>query len=66
VSEGRHVDLFAILLFGYRFPAAPEDLREGWLLRTEVDGPVDRDRLRFRAGVPFRAPQAGRASESRF
>jgi hypothetical protein len=45
VSEGRHVDLFAILLFGYRYPAAPQDLREGWLLRTEVDGPVDRDRL---------------------
>jgi hypothetical protein len=45
VSEGRHVDLFAILLFGYRYPAAPQDLREGWLLRTEGDGPVDRDRL---------------------
>jgi hypothetical protein len=45
VSEGRHVDLFAILLFGYRYPTAPQDLREGWLLRTEVDGPVDRDRL---------------------
>jgi hypothetical protein len=45
VSEGRHVDLFAILLFGYRSPAAPQDLREGWLLRTEVHGPVDRDRL---------------------
>jgi hypothetical protein len=45
VSEGRHVDLFAILLFGYRYPAAPQDLRQGWLLRTEVDGPVDRDRL---------------------
>jgi hypothetical protein len=45
VSDGRHVDLFAILLFGYRYPAAPQDLREGWLLRTEVDGPVDRDRL---------------------
>jgi hypothetical protein len=45
VSEGRHVDLFALLLFGYRYPAAPQDLREGWLLRTEVDGPVDRDRL---------------------
>jgi hypothetical protein len=45
VPEGRHVDLFAILMFGYRYPAAPQDLREGWLLRTEVDGPVDRDRL---------------------
>jgi hypothetical protein len=45
VSEGRHVDLFAFLLFGYRYPAAPQDLREGWLLRTDVDGPVDRDRL---------------------
>jgi hypothetical protein len=45
VSDGRHVDLFAILLFGYRYPAAPQDLREGWLLRTEVDGPVDRDGL---------------------
>jgi hypothetical protein len=45
VSEGRHVDLFAILLFGYRYPAAPQDLREGWLLKTEVDGPVNRDRL---------------------
>lgn len=45
MSEGRHVDLFALLLFGYRYPAAPQDLREGWLLRTEVDGPVDRDRL---------------------
>ena len=45
MSDGRHVDLFAILLFGYRFPAAPQDLREGWLLMTEVDGPVDRDRL---------------------
>ena len=45
MSEGKHVDLFAFLLFGYRFPAAPQDLREGWLLRTVVDGPVDRDRL---------------------
>jgi hypothetical protein len=45
VSDGRHVDLFAILLFGYRYPAAPQDLREGWLLRTEVHGFVDRDRL---------------------
>jgi hypothetical protein len=45
VSEGRHVDLFAILLFGYRYPAAPQDLREGWLFRSQVDGPVDRDRL---------------------
>ena len=45
MSEGRHIDLFAILLFGYRYPAAPQDLREGWCLRTEVDGPVDRDRL---------------------
>jgi hypothetical protein len=45
VSEGRHVDLFAILLFGYRYPAAPQDLREGWLSRSEVDGPVNRDRL---------------------
>jgi hypothetical protein len=45
VSEGRHVDLFGFLLFGYRYPAAPQDLREGWLLKTEVDGPVDRDRL---------------------
>jgi len=45
VSEGKHVDLFAFLLFGYRFPAAPQDLREGWLLRTVVDGPVDRDLL---------------------
>lgn len=45
MSEGRHVDLFALLLFGYRYPAAPQDLREGWLLRTHVNGPVDRDRL---------------------
>jgi hypothetical protein len=45
VSEGRHVDLFGFLLFGYRYPAAPQDLREGWLLKTEVDGPVHRDRL---------------------
>ena len=45
MSEGRHVDLFAILLFGYMFPAAPQDLREGWLLKTEIDGLVDRDRL---------------------
>jgi hypothetical protein len=45
LSEGRHVDLFAILLFGSTYPARPQDLREGWLLRTEVDGPVDRDRL---------------------
>ena len=45
MSGGRHVDLFAILLFGYRHPAAPQDLREGWLLKTEVGGPVDRDRL---------------------
>jgi len=45
VSEGRRIDLFALLLFGYTYPAAPQDLREGWLLRTEVDAPVDRDRL---------------------
>ena len=45
MSEGRHVDLFAVLLFGYTYPAAPKDLREGWLLKTDVDGPVDRDRL---------------------
>ena len=45
MSEGRHVDLFAFLLFGYTYPAAPQDLREGWLLRIEVDGAVDRDRL---------------------
>lgn len=45
MSDGRHTDLFAILLFGYTHPAAPQDLQEGWLFRTEVDGPVDRDRL---------------------
>ena len=45
MSDGRHVDLFAILLFGYRYPAAPHDLREGWLLRTGVHGLVDRGRL---------------------
>ena len=45
MSEGRHVDLFAFLLFGYTYPAAPQDLREGWLLRIEVDGAVDRARL---------------------
>ena len=45
MSKAKHVDLFAILLFGYRYPAGPQDLREGWLLRTEVGGPVDRDRL---------------------
>jgi hypothetical protein len=45
VSEGRRIDLFALLLFGYTYPAAPQDLQEGWLLRTEVDAPVDRDRL---------------------
>ena len=45
MSEARHVDLFAILVFGSTYPARPQDLQEGWLLRTEVDGPVDRDRL---------------------
>lgn len=45
MSEARHVHLFALLLFGYAYPATPKDLREGWLLRTAVDGPVNRERL---------------------
>ena len=45
MSEGRRIDLFALLLFGYTYPAGPQDLREGWLYRTEVDAPVDVDRL---------------------